>query len=91
MNNYSLCVKIISLLKKCVLGLLVQMVMNKIVIMLPLSSSFVPFEAFLLLDFLLVFCKIPFSHSVGTWLLDGSGVDVSWSLDCDVLMFEPVI
>ena len=79
------------MLKKCVLGLLVQMVMNKIVIMLPLSSSFVPLEAFPLWDFLLVFCKIPFSYSVGTWLIDGSGVDVSWSLDCDALMFEPGI
>ena len=67
------------------------MAMNKFVIMLPLSSSFVPFEAFTLGDFFLVFGKIPISHSVGTWLLDGSFVVVSWSVDCDVLMFEPGI
>ena len=73
------------------MGLLVLMVMNNFITMLPVSRFLVPLEAFPLWDFLLVFCKVPFSYSVGTWLIDGSGVDVSWSLDCDVLMFEPGI
>ena len=73
------------------MGLLVLMVMNNFIIMLLVLRFLISFEVSPLRDFFLVFCKVPFSFPVGTWLIDGSGVDVSWSLDCDVLMFEPVI
>ena len=83
--------KIISFLKKRVMALLFLMVMNNSVIMLPVSRFLDALEVSPLRDFFLVFCKVPFSFPVGTWLIDGSGVDVSWSLDCDALRFEPGI
>ena len=70
------------------MGLLVLMVMNNFITMLPVSRSLVPLEVSPLRDFFLVFCKVPFSFPVGTWLIDGWGVDVSWALDCDALRFE---
>ena len=70
------------------MGLLVLMVMNNFIIMLPVSRFLVALEVSPLRDFFLVFYKVPFSFPVGTWLIDGWGVDVSWALDCDALRFE---
>ena len=70
------------------MGLLVLMVMNNFITMLSVSHFLVPLEVSPLRDFFLVFCKVPFSFPVGTWLIDGWGIDVSWSLDCDALRFE---
>ena len=70
------------------MGLLVLMVMNNFITMLPVSRSLVPLEVSPLRDFFLVFCKVPFTFPVVSWLVDGWGVDVSWVLDCDAVTFE---
>ena len=87
--------KIISFLKKCVMGLLVQMLMNKFIIKLPVSACFLfPLEPFPFLDFFSVsqvsgtISSTPSSFPVGSWLIDCWGVDVSWVLDCDAVRFE---
>ena len=80
--------KIISFFKISVMALLFLMVMNNSVIMLPVSRFLDALEVSPLRDFFLVFCKVPFTFPVGSWLVDGWGVDVSWVLDCDAVTFE---
>ena len=80
--------KIISFFKKSVMALLFLMVMNNSVIMLPVSRFLDALEVSPFRDFFLVFCKVPFTFPVGSWLVDGWGVDVSWVLDCDAVTFE---
>ena len=80
--------KIISFLKIRVMALLFLMVMNNSVIMLPVSRFLDALEVSPLRDFFLVFCKVPFTFPVGSWLVDGWGVDVSWVLDSDAVRFE---
>ena len=88
--------KIISFLKKCVMWLLlVQMLMNKFIIKLPVPACFLfPLEPFPFFDFLSVSLvsatnsSTPSSFPVGSWLIDCWGVDVSWVLDSDAVRFE---
>ena len=80
--------KIISFLKIRVMALLFLMVMNNSVIMLPVSRFLDALEVSPFRDFFLVFCEVPFTFPVGSWLVDGWGVDVSWVLDSDAVRFE---
>ena len=77
------------------MGLLVLMIMNNFITMLPVSAFFLlSLETFSFFDFFSVLqvsvtiSSTPSSFPVDSWLIDCWGVEVSWVLDSDAVMFE---